>query len=361
MRITNGMLAANSLWNINNNMRRLNAAQEQVSTERKIQLPSDDPGIATRAIKYRNYGAAAEQYQTNTEAALDWLNVTENALSAEDSGLAAVIQRVRELTVNAANETNSDAELQAIAEEIGQLKEETMQIMNTSFGGRYVFGGYATDEEPYTAETVNVGGVALDFTTYKGQYLNLTGPLPASADEAAYAAFYQGLSADQIYAAGEAQTIQYNIGSGTKLAVNVEGQDVIGQTSGSNLLATMDKLLLALNGETTYQTADIDASTGTVTLSSHDLSISDLLAAVDTDLERVLGVAAELGARENSAARVKSRLSGDETTYTKLLSNNEDVDIAEAASNLSTAQAVYEASLAVGAKVISKSLLDYLT
>lgn len=360
MRITNSMLVANSLWNINNNMRRLNEAQEQVSTQRKIQLPSDDPKTATRAIKYRNYSAAAEQYQVNVEAAIDWLDTTEEALSSEDSGLVAVIQRARELTVTAANGTQSDEELAAIAEEVAQLKEETLQMMNTSFGGRYVFGGYATDEEPYTTDSITVGNVELDTVLYKGQYLNLTGPLSASVDETEYETFYQGLSAAQIYTEGAGQSIQYNIASGTQLAVNVEGQDVIGQTSGSNLLASLDKLLLALDGETSYQTAEIDTATGDVTLTSYDLEITDIIDDLDTDLERVLAVVADLGARTNSATRAQSRLSSNEITYTDLLSDNEDVDIAEATINLSTAEEVYEASLAGGAKVISKSLLDFL-
>lgn len=360
MRITNSMLVSNSLRNINNNMRRLNEASEQSTTQQKIQLPSDDPGTATRSLKYRNYVATVEQYDVNVSAALDWLDTTEEALSSNDGGLVAVIQRLREINVDAANGTNNEDDLAAMAEEVAQLKEEVITIMNTSFGGRYVFGGYTTDEEPYAAETVTAGSEELDLVTYKGQYLNLTGPLSSSVTESDYETFYSSLSASQIYSEGADQSINYNIGFGTQIIVNVEGQDVIGQTSGSNLLATMDKLLLALEGETTYQTADIDTTTGAVTLTSHDLDITDILDDVDTDLERVLAVTAELGARMNTATRVQSRLAGNETTYTDLLSKNDDVDVAEATINYTSAQEVYEASLQVGAKVINKSLLDYL-
>lgn len=358
MRITNSMLVSNSLRNINNNMRRLNEASEQSTTQQKIQLPSDDPGTATRSLKYRNYVAAVEQYDVNVSAALDWLDTTEEALSADDSGLVAVIQRIREITVDAANGTNNEEDLADMAEEVAQLKEEVISIMNTSIGGRYVFAGYSTDEEPYATETVTVGSEELELTTYNGQYLNLTGPLSASISETDYQTYISSLSASQIYSEGADESINYNIGFGTQITVNVEGQDVIGQDSGSNLLATIDKLLLALDGETTYQTASISGST--VTLTSNDLEITDILDDIDTDLERVLAVTAELGARMNTATRVQSRLASNETTYTDLLSKNDDVDVAEATINYTSAQEVYEASLQVGAKVINKSLLDYL-
>jgi flagellar hook-associated protein 3 FlgL len=342
------MLASNSVWNLNNNLRRLNEAQEQMSTQSKIQLPSDDPITATRAIKYRNYVATVEQYQSNVDDAISWMEVTENAVS----DLNDVIQRLRELTTQAANGTMTDDDKSAIAEEISQLKEQTVQIMNTSYAGRYIFGGYTTDQEPYTMDD---DGRVL----YQRQYLNMTGPLSSSISETDYEAFCI-TNADAMYQEGESQSIKYNIGYGNQLAVNVEGMDVIGQTAGSNLFASLDKLLLGLDGETSYNTATIDTSTSTVTFASHEFEIGDILDDLDTDLNRVLATLSDIGARSNYAAMTKNRLSNDQTTYTKLMSNNEDIDIAEASVAVSSAQSVYEASLSVSAKVISKSLVDYL-
>lgn len=350
MRITNSMLASNSVWNLNNNLRRLNEAQEQMSTQSKIQLPSDDPITATRAIKYRNYVATVEQYQSNVDDAISWMDVTENAIT----DLNDVIQRVRELTVRASNGTLADEDKTAIAEEITQLKEQTLQIMNTSYAGRYIFGGYTTDQKPYSTDD---DGRVL----YQGQYLNLTGPLSSSISETEYADFC-ATNENLMYQAAESQSIQYNIGYGNQLAVNVEGQDAIGQTEGSNLFASLDKLLLGLNGETSYKTAVLDTSTtpASVTFETNELVMDDILADLDTDLNRVLAVLADLGARSNYADMTKNRLSNDQTTYTKLLSSNEDIDIAEASIAVSSSQSVYEASLSVSAKVISKSLVDYL-
>lgn len=57
MRITNGMVADNTLRNINK------AANAAVSSNQKIQRASDDPVVATRAVTYRSYVSQIEQYQ----------------------------------------------------------------------------------------------------------------------------------------------------------------------------------------------------------------------------------------------------------------------------------------------------------
>ena len=68
----------------------------------------------------------------------------------------------------------------------------------------------------------------------------------------------------------------------------------------------------------------------------------------------------ELGARMNYVESTDSRLASNEITFTKLQSNNEDIDVAKASVEVSSAQSVYEAALSVTAKVTKASLVDYL-
>ncbi len=354
MRITNNMMVANSIWNLNQNLERLSKAQEKGSSQSKIQLPSDDPVIATRAIKYRNYVAKIEQYQKNVEDAGSWQSVTDSALK----DLGDVIKQLRDLTSQASAETKSESDLAAIREEVIQLKEQAIDIMNTSYAGRYVFGGFVTDKAPYEVTSTTLG----DKVMFKEGYLSLGSPVSGLVDDADIIAFCQA-NAAQMYESGGAQEINYNIGFGGQLAVNVEGQDVIGTGVGTNLFDTIDKLLLGLDGETSYKTAEIDNSgtPATVTVTSHDLNLDELLDTLDTDYDRVLTTRADLGARMNYVNMSKTRLANDLTTYTTLMSNNEDVDVAEASMELSTAQYVYQATLSVSSKVIGKSLVDYLS
>lgn len=350
MRITNAMMVSNTVWNINKNMERLNKAQEQEATQSKIQLPSDDPIVATRAVKYRNYVAKTEQYQKNVDNAVSWQSLTDDTLS----NLGDVVKRLKELMVRANNSTLNSSDLSDINTEVTQLKQQAIDCMNTSYAGRYIFGGYATDKAPYELTSTAVGEKVL----FKGQQLSLGGAMDAAYSDADILSYYNAHSGE-IYQSADAQRIQYNIGFGSSLAVNVEGQTVTGQGL-NNLFDTIGKFSLALNGATSYKTVTSSGTPPTATVKTTNFSIDDLLTELDTNYNTILTAQADLGARMKYIDMTKGRLADDNTNYTKLKSNNEDMDVAEATTNVSTAKAVYEASLSVGASIISKSLVDYL-
>jgi len=357
MRITNNMMVASTIRNMNSNLQRLAKAQEQMSSQCKIQQASDDPVVATRAVKYRNYVATTEQYQKNADDAASWQEVTEGALG----DLGDVIKQVRDLTVQASSDTLSDSDRSAIAAEVEQLKAQAVDVMNTSYAGRYVFAGYATSEAPYDTETITVGTTTVDKTTFKGKFANLDGPFSSDISDADIEQLCAD-NASQMYQSGGSQSIKYNVAYGSQVTVNVEGQNVIGQGVGSNLFDSIDKLLLGLNGATSYKTASVDssASPATVTVTTNSLEIDDVLDDLDKDLDRLSTARTELGSRMKAVEMQQTRLSNDDTTYTKLMSDNEDVDVAELSTEVSSAQSVYEASLSIGAKVISKTLVDYI-
>lgn len=439
MRITNNMIVANTIKNINNAANRMNEAEERVSSEKKISLPSDDPVVATRAIKYRNYVDTIEQYQTNVSDVQSWQSVTDDALSS----LSDVITQTRTLVAKASSATMTDSDLSDIATEISELEDQAVDIMNTTYGGRYIFGGYDTDTAPYalvqgsavsafTAGTGNytaaslslsgeltagdnytigvtessgtytvtmkdasnntvatgtttssTGSVSLtttsggtitlsapaggyttgdgftfsiandiDQVTYKGEYLTTT--YSSSLSAATMAGVY---TATGVYSSTSAQSIKYNIGYGSDITVNTEGQDVVGSSTGTSLFDTFSKVLLALNGDTSYET--YDSATGTSTATSIS-DIDALLTDLDNNVDMLTTAQAALGASESHVSNVSDRLSSDYTTYTGLMSNNEDVDTAKATIEESSAETVYDASLSVGAKAISKTLVDYM-
>ena len=95
MRITNNMLINNMIKYIGNNLTRMDKLQAQLATGKKIQVPSDDPVVAARALKLRTDVAEIQQYQRNLKDAQSWLEITESALS----DMGDIFQRVRELIV----------------------------------------------------------------------------------------------------------------------------------------------------------------------------------------------------------------------------------------------------------------------
>ena len=451
MRITNNMMFDSSIRNLNNNLQRLSDAQTKYSTQSKIQVPSDDPVIATRAIKYRDYVADVEQYQKNTSDATSWMQVTDDALQ----GVADYMTRLKELVVNGANDTNSDASKAAIADEIKEIRKGIIDTMNTSYAGRYVFAGYNTDEPPYKLVTETLSdGTTEDKVLYKGQLLNAGGPMsatttaientlndhntgtvanptypgkgtwtltegginynvdlstvtdPASLNAAISNAgctatvalnaskclvvspptvvvgeqsdlgFFSVYTTD-ISDPAKKQDISYHVSNGSEVKVNIEGQSAIGWSGdaaggytadNTNLFDTIAKALIGLNGKASYQVASYNSAaippaweSQTVSTSATSSAlVSSCLKDLDDDLNRLTKAQSELGARMNYVESTDSRLASNEITFTKLQSNNEDIDVAKASVEVSSAQSVYEAALSVTAKVTKASLVDYL-
>ena len=88
--------------------------------------------------------------------------------------------------------------------------------------------------------------------------------------------------------------------------------------------------------------------------------ISVYLGNVDDHLENINSSRSEIGAKTNRLEMILKRIEDDNINVTQLLSNNQDVDMAETIMLLKNAENVYKASLSAGARVIQPSLLDFL-
>lgn len=550
-RVTNGMIADNTLRNISAAAVRLAAANEAVSSNMKIQLASDDTTVATRAVTYRSYVSQVEQYQENADAADDWQSQTDTALSS----LSNVVTSLVEIATAASSNSTSSATLEGYATTVEQDLEDIISLMNSQTSGSYIFGGYSTNEAPYELVTTDIG----ETVTYKGEYLSLGGVISADVSDSDIESFYTA-STSEIYdslseaaddantayttaqaaadadptniilaakaasalttsntiaaavttyggttnltdaataagndydtittaidtyggtttltaAATDAQTItdtltaavttysdsttltsaassaktayetayaadptstttsdaletyniltaavttygstatlseaaeeaeitsdalvsavttyggsttltdaaadakttyealssaddasdqdiNYNVGFSTEVTVNTEGQDVTGEGS-TTIFNTIQKLLLALNGDTSYKTASMDSS-GNVTVTTNELDISDLIDELTDALGVVTSAQTSLGVQMEYTDTIASRLDDAYTAYSTLMTDNENIDTATAATELTSAEYTYEAALAIGAKVISKSLIDYI-
>ncbi|MDX1757310.1 MAG: flagellar hook-associated protein FlgL [Marinobacter sp.] len=117
----------------------LQQTQQQISTGKRVNSPSDDPVAAARILKLDQEVARIEQFQRNAGLADNRLNQEESALtSAVD-----VIQRVRELTVQAGNGTLSQNDRLSIASELRQRLDQLATVTNTrDASGEYIFSGF---------------------------------------------------------------------------------------------------------------------------------------------------------------------------------------------------------------------------
>ena len=303
MRITNNMMINNMVNYVGNNLTRMSKYQSQQATGKKIQVPSDDPVVAARALKLRTDVAEINQYKKNVKDAQSWMDMTESTLG----NIGDVLQRARELTVDAANGTKTPEDTQKIKAEMEQLRTQLIQLGNTTYAGRYIFSGYKTDQKLLNGD----GTFAIDVTT-------------------------------------AAENIKYEIAIGDDININVAGGDLF-NNSGDATNGTTGTFITHFN--------DLIAA-----LDAGDTeAIGDMLSEIDADMENLLRIRADVGARTNRIDLTSNRLDNDTTNFTKLMSENEDVDIAETFMNLSNEMNVYRASLAAGAKIIQPSLVDFLS
>ncbi|MEH6560944.1 MAG: flagellar hook-associated protein FlgL, partial [Marinobacter sp.] len=117
----------------------LNSTQQQIASGKRVNKPSDDPVAAARILKLDQELSRVSTYERNVSLADNRLSQEENALtSAVD-----VIQRIRELTVQAGNGSLSPNDRQSISSEMKERLGQLANIGNTrDASGEYIFSGF---------------------------------------------------------------------------------------------------------------------------------------------------------------------------------------------------------------------------
>ena len=133
-------LIGNMMLSLSNNLLRTQKYQYQLAAGKKIKLPSDDRIVASEALKLRTDVYEIEQYKHNTDDAISWMDIAEATMVQ----ITEVVHRMREITNQAANGTNTPDDLQKIKAEAEQLRRQLIDLGNATYAGRYIFSGYKT-------------------------------------------------------------------------------------------------------------------------------------------------------------------------------------------------------------------------
>lgn len=303
-RITTQMTAQNLLANINQSMDRISTTQQELSTGKKINQPSDDPYGTSLSLQLNNELGGLNDYANNVSDGTGWAQ----AANASLSDITNAVQRIRELAVQAANGTRSPSDMAAGADEVNQLIDQIKQDANTQYNGQYIFSGAATGTQPYQA---------------------------GSGD--AYA--------------GDPGQVTRQIAPNTSIAVNANlsgvlgtGQTVAGQPAGDG------KLLNTLRN-----IADDMQSGNSASLSANGLP------QLDTNLNSLTGLTAGVGATTDRLQMASSRIQSLQAADTQVLSSTQDADMAQTEVDFSTEQAALTAALQAGAHIVQHSLMDFLS
>ena len=303
-RVTQQMTAPNLLANINQALDRIDTTQQELSTGKRINQPSDDPYGTSLALQLNNQIANLTSYSNNVTDGTGWTQASNSALT----NITDAVQRIRELTLSAANGTQTTTDMQASATEVNQLIDEIKQDANTQYNDQYVFSGAATGTQPYQA---------------------------GSSD--AYA--------------GDTGQVTRTIGPNTSLAINANLYSVLGSGQTTSVQPAGDGALLS----TLRNIADDMQSGNSGALNGTDLS------QLDTNFSSLTGLTAGMGATSDRLDMAASRIQSLQLSDTQTLSSTQDADMAQTEINYSTQQAALTAALQAGAHIVQQSLMDFLS
>jgi flagellar hook-associated protein 3 FlgL len=274
--------------------------QNQLSTGKRINSPSDDPTGAAQLVGLSESAKITAQYQDNILAALTRLELEDSALGAVGDAL----QRVRELTVAGLNDTNGPQERTAIAAEIRQLADEVMGLANRKDGNsQFMFAGFQVLTVPFSETAPGV-------FTY----------------------------------AGDTGQRQIQVGPARQIADGDSGQAVFmdipdGSGGFENIFATLETLA-----------SDLEANAPN----------SNSLAQIDRAMDHLLGFRATAGARLNALESQRTINEAFLEQLEQTRSTVEDLDYAEAASRLSQQSVVLQAAQQAFIRVQDLNLFNFI-
>ncbi len=274
--------------------------QEKLSSGKHINRPSDDPSGTRKVLGLKTEELQIQQFLDSTETAKEQINFTSLALE----NIQEILTKVKELTIQASNDTLGQSEREIIAGELNELMESVLQFSNMDNNGRYVFSGTKTLIAPFSATRDSNGRIS--------------------------SISYNGNNEELKYQIGPNMFIQINSPGGTLFQDN---------KTFSTLVSLRDKLEASTFDSTAFLTERTNLETATDALSRE---------------------ITKFGARTNRLEITKSRLESSQTALKESISYTEDADIASLIMNLKQQENVLQSSLATGAKIIQPTLLDFL-
>jgi len=420
MRITNNMIVNSYLTSFNKSLERQNKLQEQLTDGKIVHRPSDDPIRTVRSLKFNTDLAANEQFTQNVQDATSWMETTDSAMS----GLNSIMSRVKELVVSADGTKPVDAmkaigqELDGLinaAIDIGNTQIGDRYIFSGQMDKTQPLTR-KTITDPLTNQSVEVvvyngDDNKISMPTKTGQVdptqdsVNLSGidafgpekdydPIPPATDKVKTLQSLNELlriknellktsAVSQSNSSGGAATV-----GGTYTGTGY--QDItVRITAAAGAVTAAD---FSTDGGTTWTAAAADASVppvftltgtgittqiattpGNATGDTYGFHVPNTNLVPDPNWMSSVGLQyvadahdymlqaqTELGARSSSYTMIANMLDANNVTITDYLAVNEDLDIPKAIIDFKNSEAVYNAALSVGSKIMPKSLVDFL-
>jgi len=269
------------------------SASEKLATGRAITRLSDAPELAVQADRLLTEDRALTTYALAAQNAKAWLSTQDGALQTATS----LMQRVRELTISAGLPT-SDQGREGVASELEGLRAQLIDVANTSFNGRPIFGGFGD-------AAVSESGGVVSFV-------------------------------------GDAGLVQRRVSEDRLVQVSISGLQAFGFDDGDDIFAMI---------------SDIAAD---IRIGDADAISNAALTRIAATEDRLLGALGAVGARGSQVAGAVKSATARSHEIQAYRSSIVDVDLADVALELTLAQTAYEAVLLATGRMQLPSLVDYL-
>lgn len=145
MRVSQRILYSNFIEQMNYSTSKLMDLNQKAATQKKVNIPSDDPVGMTRILNYRDSIAALEQYQKNINTAKGWLNLADETLMQVNN----ILIRLKEIAEQAATGTLSKDQRAGLSYEARQLFSQLLTLSNSEYEGKSIFAGHKTNENAF--------------------------------------------------------------------------------------------------------------------------------------------------------------------------------------------------------------------
>lgn len=275
----------------------LQTAMTQLSSGKRVAIPSDDPLAFANNLESVAASAAVDTYTKNGDAVLAQAQIADSALSSVVTTLTEAVS----LGTEGGNGTLTSAQRSSLAQQVQGLLAAVVSQANTTSNGNALFAGTAGVAVPFVADPSSSTGYA-----------------------------YQGNSNSNAAEVGEALSV----------AINIPGDQIFTSASG-NVLGSLQSMVVALQSGSS---SDIASATS---------AVSGAIAHVDQ-------IRAMYGNTVNQLTTENDYLSQESVSLTSQQDSLVGIDTATAATNLTQAQTAQSAVLAMAAKILPTSLLNYL-
>lgn len=297
-RVTDSINNSTLIAQIGRQRQRLSVAQEQVSSGRRINRPSDDPAGAEAVIRLRSTQVELEQFRKSASAAGDKLTHADGLLS----DFQLKLDRIQTILAQGVSDTTTQEARNALATEIDSLRQQILSIANSTAGGEYVFGG--------TRQNIS--------------------PFDVAGNPAATPTQIQQLQIEP---------------NATPIATGVIAESVFSDATGT-IFAELTNAAAALRG-TGNPAAD-------------RTTLQGVQSRIETFSSQSKDAQGRIGANQQHVTDVLTRLERTHFALEESAQNIEGVDLAEAAIAFTEAQTALEATLQTSARFGRRSLLDFL-